>query len=166
MAQNKVTSDILRCPTVTLMDRSEAHVGHAAVSDSDSQRTRALGGARKNVSKTGTHMRMHEGNSTTMTIQPIVIFGRRSNIMINKNHARFERSQICDRHETRLHGRRPQIATLGPSLMTASDAYVKQCPTVTLTSRITEGRVGPARLPYVETDRYNKRRSRQPSCDD
>ena len=84
MAQNKVTSDILRCPTVTLMDRSEAHVGHAAVSDSDSQRTRALGGARKNVSKTGTHMRMHEGNSTTMTIQPIVIFGRRSNIMINK----------------------------------------------------------------------------------
>ena len=109
----------VRCPTVTLMDRSEAHVGHAAVSDSDSQRTRALGGARKNVSKTGTHMRMHEGNSTTMTIQPIVIFGRRSNIMINKNHARFERSQICDRHETRLHGRRPQIATLGPSLMTA-----------------------------------------------
>ena len=84
MAQNKVTSDILRCPTVTLMDRSEAHVGHAAVSDSDSQRTRALGGARKNVSKTGTHMRMHEGNSTTMTIQPIVILGRRSNIMINK----------------------------------------------------------------------------------
>ena len=43
---------------MTLMDRSEAHVGHAAVSDSDSQRTRALGGARKNVSKTGTHMRM------------------------------------------------------------------------------------------------------------
>ena len=40
-------SDVLRCPTVTLMDRSEAHVGHAAVSDSDSQRTRALGGARK-----------------------------------------------------------------------------------------------------------------------
>ena len=50
--------------------------------------------------------------------QPIVIFGRRSNIMISKIHARFERSQLCDRHETRLHGRRPQIATLGPSLMT------------------------------------------------
>ena len=26
---DKVTSDILRCPTVALMDRSEAHVGHA-----------------------------------------------------------------------------------------------------------------------------------------
>ena len=52
-------SDVLRCPTVTLMDRSEAHVGHAAVSDSDSQRTRALGGARKNVSKTGTERIMH-----------------------------------------------------------------------------------------------------------
>ena len=39
---------------MTLMDRSEAHVGHAAVSVNDSQRTRALGGARKNVSKTGT----------------------------------------------------------------------------------------------------------------
>ena len=59
MAQNKVASDILRCPTVTLMDRSEAHVGHAAVSDNDSQRTRALGGARKNVSKTGTERIMH-----------------------------------------------------------------------------------------------------------
>ena len=26
---DQVTSDILRCPTVALMDRSEAHVGHA-----------------------------------------------------------------------------------------------------------------------------------------
>ena len=26
---DKVTSDILRCPTVALMDRSEAHVGRA-----------------------------------------------------------------------------------------------------------------------------------------
>ena len=32
---DKVTSDILRCPTVTLMDRSEAHVGHADKVTSD-----------------------------------------------------------------------------------------------------------------------------------
>ena len=31
---------------------------------------------------------------------------------------RFELSQICDHHETRRHGRHPQIAVLGPSLMT------------------------------------------------
>ena len=32
---DQVTSDILRCPTVTLMDRSEAHVGHADKVTSD-----------------------------------------------------------------------------------------------------------------------------------
>ena len=35
--------------------------------------------------------------------------------------------------------------------MSDSDAYVKQCPTVTLTTRITEGRVGPAAVPDSDT---------------
>ena len=52
-------------------------------------------------------MRMSERQQYDYDDQSVVIFGRRSNVMISKNHARSERSQLCDRHETRLHGRRP-----------------------------------------------------------
>ena len=47
-----------------------------------------MGGARKTVSKTGTHMERHEGDSTSMTIQLTVIVVRRSTIMRSKNHYR------------------------------------------------------------------------------
>ena len=55
---------MLQCPTVSLsahapwVDPEKAYVAHASMSVSDSQRTRSLGVVRKNVSKTGTHMRL------------------------------------------------------------------------------------------------------------
>ena len=89
-------SDVLRCPTVTLMDRSEAHVGHAAVSDSDSQRTRALGGARKNVSKTGTERIMHAYEKCLAPISDPTSTFFSSNKDERQMLALFDLHNLCD----------------------------------------------------------------------
>ena len=79
---HKVMSGTWKWPTVTLMvsnDRASKVYTHA--------------NARKNGLK----------QTNDYADQPIVILGQRLNIMISKNHARFELSQLCHRRNGREH---------------------------------------------------------------